>query len=388
MLDKSKLLLLQDIKNDISNDISYKAVPPYINVYEDYDNNIKDIFIYLHQKLDELFSFMNAKFGSNGHYNADASRKLKNIIDVFYDLQYKLKNTQLAFNIDDNYLKQIKYCNDFLVMSGGSAIPEDYNIFNIEKYKAIFLIDNTITIKKEQNMNCSLKLIGQGSYAEVFKYFDDYYKEHFVIKRALKNLNDKEILRFKREFEELKKLNCPYIVKVYSYNEDKNEYIMEYMDLTLEKYISNNNNRLTLTERKNISNQVLQGLKYIHSKNLLHRDICPNNVLLKLYDNINIVKVADFGLVKIPNSTLTSINTEFKGYFNDPQLRIIGFNNYSILHETYAITLLVYFIFTGRTNTDKIENTKLKNFVNKGTNADTKQRFQNIEELIKYFREL
>lgn len=237
-------------------------------------------------------------------------------------------------------------------------------------------------------MNCSLKLIGQGSYAEVFKYFDDYYKEHFVIKRALKNLNDKEILRFKREFEELRKLNCPYIIKVYSYNEEKNEYIMEYMDLTLEKYISNNNNKLTLTERKNIANQVLQGLKYIHSKNLLHRDICPNNVLLKLYDNINIVKVADFGLVKIPNSTLTSLNTEFKGYFNDPQLRTIGFDNYSILHETYAITLLIYFIFTGRTNITKIENTKLKDFVNKGTNADTKQRFQNIGELIKYFKEL
>lgn len=139
ILDKSKLLLLKDIKNEIANDRSYSVKPIYIDIYENYNNDIKEIFIYLHQKLDELFSFMNAKYARGRHYNAEESRELKKIIDIFYDLQYKLKNTRLAFNIDDNYLEQIKYCDDFLVMSGGSAIPEDYNIFNIEKYKAIFL---------------------------------------------------------------------------------------------------------------------------------------------------------------------------------------------------------------------------------------------------------
>jgi serine/threonine protein kinase len=38
-----------------------------------------------------------------------------------------------------------------------------------------------------------LKLIGEGSYAKVFKYIDDYYKKKFVLKRANKNLTVKVI---------------------------------------------------------------------------------------------------------------------------------------------------------------------------------------------------
>ncbi len=40
-----------------------------------------------------------------------------------------------------------------------------------------------------------------------------------------------------------------------------------------------------------------------------------------------------------------------KGYFNDPALVFEGFKNYNILHETYALTRIVYFVMTGRLNT-------------------------------------
>ena len=47
---------------------------------------------------------------------------------------------------------------------------------------------------------------------------------------------------------------------------------------------------------------------------------CIKNILIKEYDDTLVVKLSDFGLVKIPDSTLTTVNTEFKGYFNDPAL--------------------------------------------------------------------
>ena len=40
----------------------------------------------------------------------------------------------------------------------------------------------------------------------------------------------------------MKKLKSPYIVEVFKYGEKKNEYIMEYMDYTLDDYINQNNN--------------------------------------------------------------------------------------------------------------------------------------------------
>ena len=142
-------------------------------------------------------------------------------------------------------------------------------------------------------------------------------------------------------------------------------------------------------KEKNICNQFLRGFKYIHSKSLLHRDISHKNILVKNYDDgIFIVKISDFGLVKVPESQLTSEHTEYKGYFNDPVLRLDGFASYSILHEMYAITRLIFYVMTGRTNTDKISNLSLKDFIAKGMNPNKNERFKDIDELYSEFRKI
>ena len=124
-------------------------------------------------------------------------------------------------------------------------------------------------------------------------------------------LSDKELARFKREFEVMHSLSSPYILDVFSFNDARNEYIMEYMDYTLDEYISKHNTVLAKTKRKNISRQILRAFDYIHSKGHLHRDISPKNILIKKYDNnVLVVKIADFGLVKIPDSSFTSSNTK------------------------------------------------------------------------------
>ena len=161
---------------------------------------------------------------------------------------------------------------------------------------------------------------------------------------------------------------------------------MECMDYTLDSYISQSNSVLSGSQRKGIALQVLKAFEYIHSKGRLHRDISPKNILIKEYEDVPVIKISDFGLVKIPNSQLTTVNTEFKGYFNDPSLVLEGFNTYNILHETYALTRIVYYIMTGKTNTDKMADVKLREFVQKGLNSDKTKRFQNVLEMIKEFR--
>ena len=161
---------------------------------------------------------------------------------------------------------------------------------------------------------------------------------------------------------------------------------MEYMDYTLDKYILQNNSELTKVQRKSIGQQILRAFNYIHSKDRLHRDISPKNILLKKYDDTVVVKIADFGLVKVPDSTLTTASTEFKGYFNDPSLILDGFDTYNILHETYALTRVIYFVMTGKTNSDNISDQKLKEFVQKGLHSDKSIRFQNVAEMLEAFR--
>jgi serine/threonine-protein kinase len=138
---------------------------------------------------------------------------------------------------------------------------------------------------------------------------------------------------------------------------------------------------MTLQERRNIIMQLLRAYGYLHSKNIYHRDISPKNVLLKQYDDVVIVKLSDFGLVKIVDSDLTSENTEFKGSLNDPALKTEGFANYGLLHEIYAITLLFAYILTGKSNWAKIDDPTIKAFMTKGTNPDKTKRFQTLDEL-------
>ena len=132
----------------------------------------------------------------------------------------------------------------------------------------------------------------------------------------------------------------------------------------------------------------MRAFRYIHSKGLLHRDISPKNILLKKYDDVSVIKVSDFGLVKVPDSNLTTINTEFKGYFNDPRLLTEGFYNYGILHETFAITRLIYFVISGKTRIDNIKDVKLSSFVNKGLSTNLSERFQSVDEMIIAVKEL
>lgn len=363
----------------------------YSDLYKSFRNQkLREILMTLHHDLVGLFRTMNERLPTGeheAHFWAEPSRDLIKRIEIIFSLVSSLKETPLAFQIDPYYLDLLTRCRDFLSSSGGSSLPP--NMAKVELYYTlpIFLPLSSITIShKQQDFTFDLKLIGSGSYANVYKYKDTFYNRPFILKRAKKELTDKEVARFKREFDVMNDLSSPYILEVYCYNPDKNEYIMEYMDYTLDGYIAAHNSTLTIVQRKGIAQQILRAFDYLHSKGHLHRDISPKNILIKEYDDTLVVKLSDFGLVKIPDSTLTTVNAEFKGYFNDPALVVEGFNTYGIVHETYALTRVIYFVTTGKTNTEKITNQNLRAFVEKGLNPDKIKRFQNIRDMISAFK--
>lgn len=363
----------------------------YSDLYKPFKNQkLREILMTLHHDLVGLFRTMNERLPTGeheAHFWAEPSRDLIKRIDIIFSLFSSLKGTPLAFQIDSYYLDLLTRCRDFLSSSGGSSLPPHMAKVDLYYTLPIFMPLSSITIShKQQDFTFELKLIGSGSYANVYKYKDTFYNRPFILKRAKKELTNKEIARFKREFDVMNELSSPYILEVYCYNPDKNEYIMEYMDYTLDEYVTAHNSKLTIIQRKGIAQQILRAFDYLHSKGHLHRDISPKNILIKEYDDTLVVKLSDFGLVKIPDSTLTTVNTEFKGYFNDPALVVEGFDTYSIVHETYALTRVIYFVMTGKTNTEKISNPNLRTFVERGLNPDKTKRFQNIRDMILAFK--
>ena len=55
-------------------------------------------------------------------------------------------------------------------------------------------------------------------------------------------------------------------------------------------------------------------------------------------------------------------------------------------HFSYALTRVIYFVMTGKTNTEKITNQNLRNFVERGLNPDKTKRYQNIRDMISAFK--
>lgn len=215
------------------------------------DNRLRFCFAVFHNQFNSLFSFLNEKANYNSHFNADPSRELIILVDKYEEFERALSRTDYAFKMIDNYVDTIRFIQPHLSNSGGSAIPEDYQLLNIVKYEPIICFEKQIEIVKENtSLFSSLKLVNSGSYAMVYKFKDTFYNQIFALKRARKELTSTELIRFKKEFEHMRNMASLYVLKVYSYNDYANEFIMEYVKQTLKDFIDSNNTKLEFLERK------------------------------------------------------------------------------------------------------------------------------------------
>jgi eukaryotic-like serine/threonine-protein kinase len=353
----------------------------YIDFYDGIPIPLQKYFSLYHYELNRLLKYMNGRI-KNGHYTAHESRDLIYLIDEMKTVQSNVKGSEYGFDLNPYYKERLEECETFLEDSGGSPIPRTFEKVNFVENKPIFHLQSSVSIPRSDKMVLyPTKAIGSGSYASVHKYKDEYYNRFFAVKKASKNLTEKEYQRFRLEFDEMKKLNSPYVIEVYRFDEENLQYIMEYADETLDSYITKNNGHLDVHKRIGLVKQILQAFMYINGKGLLHRDISTKNILIKKYDELNVVKLSDFGLVKTSDSTLTSKNTEFKGSLNDPKLEITGFKNYEIRHETFALTRLIYFVMTGKTRINSFKSKEFESFIMRGISDIIDERYKSVEEL-------
>ncbi|EGR29705.1 hypothetical protein IMG5_150230 [Ichthyophthirius multifiliis] len=141
-----------------------------------------------------------------------------------------------------------------------------------------------------------LKKIGKGKHSEVFLALD--LKSCFLI--AIKRINKEEIIKqdMEEQFsEELKvhfQLKHPNIVQLYGLFDDSVFFylIMEYApDGQLKEFIEKQKNVFNELQAGYFLKQLLDSIIYLHQKNIMHRDIKLENLLI----SNEILKLADFG---------------------------------------------------------------------------------------------
>jgi predicted nucleotide-binding protein len=116
-----------------------KFLPFYATIQND---DLSYLFAYLHFSYNSLFEFINNKISVNRHYNADASRELIFVIDLYNKLNKSLNKTKYEFILDKQYLEILSICETFLSSSGGSVLPEDFSRIDTIEIKPIFKLVN------------------------------------------------------------------------------------------------------------------------------------------------------------------------------------------------------------------------------------------------------
>ncbi|WP_088362052.1 protein kinase domain-containing protein [Bacillus cereus] len=358
---------------------SHGEINTYYHFYQDIDFPLQQIFSALHYELNQIFDHLNDRI-PHEYFHADDSRYLLKRISDIYNFQKKLHNTMYQFQITDYYQETFNKCKEFL-KPGGSPIPQSFDEIDIEEFQPIFRLDSTVEIDRPNSMDSyQLEEIGHGSYATVYKYEDPYYNRTFAVKKAFDNIPERDYTRFVTEFNEMKKLNSPFILEVYRFEENQRQYIMEYVDETLNDFLKNPSNS-NPSIKFLIIKQIFKAFKYIHSKKVYHRDISTSNVLIKKYEDGIMVKLSDFGFVKLEQSEFTQKHTDVRGSLNDPNLHSRGFATYGVRDEVYALTRLLYIILTGRETTGAYINDKFDEFYNKGTHSVLDERFNDVAEM-------
>lgn len=190
--------------------------------------------------------------------------------------------------------------------------------------------------------------IGQGGMADVFLAIDTILNRHVAIKilRSDQSTDAISILRFEREAQAATTLAHPNIVEIYDVGEYKNHHyiVMEYVaGKTLKKVIRDRAPLLNL-EAVDTMKQLTSAVAEAHKRGIIHRDIKPQNVIVKSDGSL---KILDFGIATAKGSAQLTQANNVMGSVHYLAPELAKGEPASPQSDIYALGIVFYEMLTG-----------------------------------------
>ena len=192
-----------------------------------------------------------------------------------------------------------------------------------------------------------LSKVGAGGMSDVYKA-KDHILSRFVAIKVLKQEFSEDssfVTKFRAEAQSAAGLEHPNIVNIYDVGSENGLYyiVMEYVEgITLKTYIEKKG-QLSFKESASIAIQVARGIESAHNKNIIHRDIKPQNIIISTE---GMVKVTDFGIAKATSSNTISSDVMGSVHYASPEQARNGFVDGR--SDIYSLGIVMFEMVTGR----------------------------------------
>ena len=194
-----------------------------------------------------------------------------------------------------------------------------------------------------------LQKVGEGGMATVYRGRHSTLDRTVAIKVLHPHLSSstRNRIRFKREVEAIERLRHENILEIFDYsgNEVSDCYIVtEFVDGETLSAIVHRRGRLPSEVATQIAVALCRALGYAHSQQVLHRDVKPDNVMVR-YDGT--VKLMDFGIARVLDETRVTMTGALVGspaFMSPEQAKEGKLDQRSDLFELGAV---LFYLVTG-----------------------------------------
>ncbi len=196
-----------------------------------------------------------------------------------------------------------------------------------------------------------IERLGAGGFASVWRYHDDELDSDVAVKALADNWSQRLDIRerFLEEARILRRADDNHVVRVYDIGETETGtpyFVMSYADRGTVADLVADGRPLPVDEALDLVRQAGLGLAVLHRNGIIHRDIKPQNLLLRTVHGRTELLVADLGVAKATAhaSGLTQV-VGTPAYMAPEQARGEGID---VRADVHALGAVAYVLLTGR----------------------------------------
>jgi len=210
--------------------------------------------------------------------------------------------------------------------------------------------------------------LGSGAFGKVY---NAKWRGRNVVVKVIETANEKEKQAFGKESKITLSLDHSNVIKLFGITHVKQNNQGIVMEKATQGSLDRWIGRIDFANMIKIASGIVEGLMYVHSNNVIHRDLKPQNILMFGSTTEDMIpKIADFGVSKVIDTAMTKHTGEVGTMlYMAPEVK--SCKEYSFTADIYSLATVLFEIFSEQRISDTSEEVRLRRKLPKNSKVPT-----------------